>query len=65
MSNGLLRGVAFLNDIYINMSNGLLRGVAFLDLKKVFHTVNHDILLKKLKNVWVLVKATLIHDSLS
>ena len=36
------------NEWLYNMDSGLINGVLFLDLKKVFDTVDHEILLKKL-----------------
>ena len=36
------------NDWLQNMNSGRLTGVAFIDLRKVFDTVHHDILLTKL-----------------
>ena len=38
-----------LNDVYLNIDNGLMTGVVFLDLKKAFDTVDHTILLSKLR----------------
>ncbi len=37
-----------INTISNNMENGMMTGVLFLDLKKAFHTVNHNIMLQKL-----------------
>ena len=33
---------------YTNMDNGLINGTLFIDLKKVFDTNDHEILLKKM-----------------
>ena len=37
------------NDWYINVDNGKYTAMVFIDLKKTFDTVNHQILLAKLK----------------
>ena len=50
----LLRSVATAlmastNDWYLNMDKGKYTGLIFIDLKKAFYTVDHEILLRKLK----------------
>ena len=35
------------------MDDGKVTGVIFLDLKKAFDTVNHELLIRKLKNLGV------------
>ena len=37
------------NDWYVNIDNGKYTAMVFIDLKKAFDTVNHQILLAKLK----------------
>ena len=37
------------NDWYLNIENGTYTSVTFIDLKKAFDTVNHEILINKLK----------------
>ena len=34
----------------MNIDNGLINGVVFIDLKKAFDTIDHQIILQKLKN---------------
>jgi retron-type reverse transcriptase len=41
----------FTDDIIRSMDNGKVTGAVFLDLTKAFETVNHDILLQKLRAV--------------
>ena len=45
----LLHSVATANDWYLNIDKGKYTGLIFLDLKKAFDTVEHEILLEKLK----------------
>jgi hypothetical protein len=33
----------------MNIDNGLINGVVFIDLKKAFDTIDHQIILQKLK----------------
>ena len=37
------------NDWYLNLEGGKYTAVTFVDLKKAFDTVNHEILLQKIK----------------
>ena len=41
--------MASTNDWYLNIDKGKYTGLIFIDLKKAFDTVDHEILLKKLK----------------
>jgi hypothetical protein len=36
------------DEWYTNMDNGLINAILFVDLKKAFHTIDHEILLGKL-----------------
>lgn len=36
------------NSWSVNIANGLVNGVVFIDLKKVFDTIDHNILFRKL-----------------
>ena len=38
------------NSWSVNIDNGLVNGVVFIDLKKAFDTIDHQIILKKLKH---------------
>ena len=41
------------NNWCVNIDKGLLNGVIFIDLKKAFDTIDHEILLRKLKSFGV------------
>ena len=49
--------VNFTGHILSNMDSGKVTGAVFLDLKKAFDTVNHEFLIKKLKNLGVIGKS--------
>ena len=36
------------NSWSVNIDNGLLNGIVFIDLKKAFHKINHEIILRKI-----------------
>ena len=41
------------NHWSVNIDNGMLNGVVFIDLKKAFNTIDHEIILLKLRNYGV------------
>ena len=40
------------NDWYLDLDKGQYKSVTFIDLKKAFDTVDHQILIAKIKSVW-------------
>ena len=48
--------LSFADTIRRNMDQGMFTGVVFIDLRKVFYTVNYDLLLRKLFGMDVLDK---------
>ena len=53
----------FSDDILQNMEDGSVMGVVFLDLKKAFNTVNHRVLLLKLRTLGVDNSAAALYKS--
>ena len=45
--------IDMVNEWSCNINSGKMTGVAFIDLRKAFDTVNHDILISKLKDIGV------------
>ena len=43
----------FTDEVLGNMDNGLINGIVFIDLKKAFDTLNHTIMLQKLKSLGI------------
>ena len=43
----------FTDEVLGNMDNGLINGIVFIDLKKAFDTVDHTIMLQKLRSLGI------------
>ena len=52
-----------MDEVLGNMDKGLVNGVILLDIKKAFDTVNHGIMLRKLKTIGVTRTALAWFDS--
>ena len=52
----LIHVFSFLNDkILKGFDHGLVTGIILIDVQKAFDTINHDILLKKLRSLILLM----------
>ena len=50
--------IDFTDTILLNLDKSKMTGAAFLNLAKAFNTVDRDLLLKKLQNIWLDIQKT-------